>query len=310
ILLLDEATSALDSESEKIVQESIDQITAKADLTTIMIAHRLSSIKKCDRIAVILDGKVKEIGTYEELMAKPKGHFRHLQQIQFGDNPGAMKTRKKKDKKKKKQESKAVNEKETDEDSIDKQKASENAKRARLMAKNDGWYFCIGGIGAIFAGAVYPAWGCKCHAERTMLLVLVLPFSESFLTYPFTVIFAYMIELLYTRVPTGLSDQQYDDIVDDMKTLAGNIAFGSLATIVASLFGNILLYYGFGVAVERMNQRVRDNAFKSLCRQECGYFDANPVGKITSELQDDAALVHSFTGEPIRSLVVSLSSVL
>ena len=95
-----------------------------------------------------------------------------------------------------------------------------------------------------------------------------------------------------------------------MKTLAANIAFGSLGTIIASLVGNILLYYGFGVAVERMNRRVRDDAFKSLCRQECAYFDANPVGKITSQLQDDAALVHSFTGEPIRSLVVALSSVL
>jgi ATP-binding cassette subfamily B (MDR/TAP) protein 1 len=95
-----------------------------------------------------------------------------------------------------------------------------------------------------------------------------------------------------------------------MKTLAANIALGSLGTILASLSGNILLYYGFGIAVERMNQRVRNNAFKSLCRQECGYFDFNPVGKITSELQDDAAMVHSFTGEPIRSLIVSLSSVL
>ena len=158
-MLLDEATSALDSESERIVQESIDQITANADLTTIMIAHRLSSIKKADRIAVILDGKVKEIGTYEELMAKPKGHFRHLQQIQFGDDPA--KTRKKKDKKKKKRQSKVTDEKDGEEDSIDKQKASENAKRARLMAKNDGLYFFIGGIGAVLAGAVYPAWGCK-----------------------------------------------------------------------------------------------------------------------------------------------------
>ena len=130
------------------------------------------------------------------------------------------------------------------------------------------------------------------------------------LTFAFAVIFAYTIELLYTPVASGLTDQDYGDIVDGMKTLAANIAFGSLGTIIASLFGNILLYYGFGVAVERMNRRVRDDAFKSLCRQECGYFDANPVGKITSELQDDAALVHSFTGEPIRSLVVSLASVL
>ncbi|KAL3906406.1 MAG: hypothetical protein SGILL_009283, partial [Bacillariaceae sp.] len=282
ILLLDEATSALDSESERIVQQSIDKVTANADLTTVMIAHRLSSIKKADRIAVILDGKVKEIGTYEELMAKPKGHFRHLQEIQFGDDPGAMKSRKKKDKKKKKKLEKEEAE-EDEEDDIDKDKEKSNAKRARMMAKNDGVYFFIGGIGALLAGAVYPAWGF---------------------------IFAYTIELLYSPVLPDQLDGYYSTVVDDMKTLAANIAFGSLGTIFASLIGNILLYYGFGVAVERMNQRVRDDAFKSLCRQECGYFDAKPVGKITSELQDDAAMIHSFTGEPIRSLIVSLSSVL
>lgn len=94
-----------------------------------------------------------------------------------------------------------------------------------------------------------------------------------------------------------------------MKTLAANIAYGSLGTILASLVGNILLYYGFGVAVERMNLRVRNGAFQSLARQECGFFDANPVGSITSQLQDDAAFLHSFAGAPIRALIVSLSSV-
>jgi ATP-binding cassette, subfamily B (MDR/TAP), member 1 len=88
-----------------------------------------------------------------------------------------------------------------------------------------------------------------------------------------------------------------------MKTLAANVAYGSLASIVASLIGNILLYYGFGIAAERMNRRVRNAAFKSLVRQEVAFFDSHPVGTLTSQLQDDAALVHSFSGEPIRSLV-------
>lgn len=81
ILVLDEATSALDSESEKLIQQSLE--TLMKDRTSIVIAHRLSTIAKLDRIIVLDDGKIIEDGTHAELLAK-KGTYAKLWKHQSG----------------------------------------------------------------------------------------------------------------------------------------------------------------------------------------------------------------------------------
>ena len=80
ILILDEATSALDTISEKKIQEAIHNLVQ--DRTTLIVAHRLSTIRDADRIAVVGNGGIKEFGTYEELMAL-KGEFYRLKNLQI-----------------------------------------------------------------------------------------------------------------------------------------------------------------------------------------------------------------------------------
>lgn len=81
IMILDEATSALDTESERLVQDALDKLMVNR--TTFVIAHRLSTIINADKIVVMENGEIKEVGNHKELL-RLNGLYRHLYEIQFG----------------------------------------------------------------------------------------------------------------------------------------------------------------------------------------------------------------------------------
>ena len=168
---VDEATSALDNESEKIVQGAIDKLMRSKNQTIIVIAHRLSTIQDADRIAVIADGVLQEIGSHNELIQKPNGRYKRL--VTFQDMTGNEK-KKTIDSKDDDDDDHLIdvsvhgNDEEEDED---KKKAKIQSKRAKVLAKEDLGLFFVGAIGAILAGLVFPGWGVSMENEVLITMV-------------------------------------------------------------------------------------------------------------------------------------------
>ena len=80
ILVLDEATASIDTETELLIQDALRQLTRGR--TSILIAHRLQTIQEANRVLVLHDGQVEELGTHEELLAA-KGLYHTLHSLQF-----------------------------------------------------------------------------------------------------------------------------------------------------------------------------------------------------------------------------------
>jgi ATP-binding cassette subfamily B protein len=88
VLILDEATSSLDSESERLIQDALERLMQRR--TSFIIAHRFATVRHADLIVVIVDGRVVESGTHEQLVSIPEGVYRRLAALQFRTESGSI----------------------------------------------------------------------------------------------------------------------------------------------------------------------------------------------------------------------------
>lgn len=286
ILLLDEATSALDMRSETIVQAALDR--AVKGRTTVIVAHRLSTIRNAHRIVYLDKGQVLEQGSHEELMAK-KGAYYNLvagQQVNTESKTKvaavkapiaapAVKTIS--DKK-----SPSLGRRKS---YIEMQKAKDESERllretpfpwCRLLGMlwEDKCCFIWGVFGAFVFGALTPA---------------------------YAVVFGRFVDALVTR-------QARQKTLDEVKICAiyyALIAIGAFVTTSAqiSLFG----YIG-----EHLTYRMRMAAYRALMSKSIAYFDRdeNSSGTLCSRLADDASNIQEATGARISMFFQAISSLL
>ncbi|CAF0897005.1 unnamed protein product [Brachionus calyciflorus] len=272
ILLLDEATSALDNESEAIVQDALDQ--ARLGRTTIIVAHRLSTIRNADIIYALDKGVLAEFGTHEELMSK-MGIYYKLVKSQESNATDKDTFSKKKSRDIKSNESidkiSLKVDQERDERIQSKKLPEPSISRAFELNRPELGFILMGCLASFISGAVQPA---------------------------FSIIFSKVIAVFQICD----RDEQKKDVI------LYCILFISIGII--TFFSNIIQYVMFGLSGENMTKRIRSQAFKAILSQEIGYFDKqeNNVGTLTTRLAVEAAAVQGATGVRLGGVLMNIGN--
>ncbi|RDD35897.1 Multidrug resistance protein 1, partial [Trichoplax sp. H2] len=291
ILLLDEATSALDNESEAIVQAALDK--AREGRTTIVIAHRLSTVRNANVLAALQDGAVAELGTHDELMDVKGIYYELVTNQTFGksdDNedeeeiaqideiadlknasfragsPKVLDNSKRgRQSSVSKQLSRQFSSKSA---SSDVQKEEEEEKedlppvsflKIMRLNKDELGYIFIGTLGAIGQGSVMPV---------------------------FAILFSEIIAVFAECDPVKReSDATFWSLMF--------LVLGSVSGI--SVFLQTLMY---GISGEYMTKRLRSQTFRAILKQEIGWFDeqSHTTGALCNRLATDASEVKGATG--------------
>uniref|UniRef100_A0A8D1DM35 ATP binding cassette subfamily B member 1 n=1 Tax=Sus scrofa TaxID=9823 RepID=A0A8D1DM35_PIG len=287
ILLLDEATSALDSESEAVVQVALDK--AREGRTTIVIAHRLSTVRNADVIAGFDDGVIVEKGSHDELM-KEKGIYFKLVTVQtkgneielenavdeadaldmspkdFGSSLLRRSTRKSM------KGPQGQDRKLSTKEGLDEHVPPVSFWRILKLNITEWPYFVVGIFCAIINGGLQPA---------------------------FSIIFSRMIGV-FTRNDDRETKRQHSNMFSLLFLMLGIISF-----ITFFLQG-----FTFGKAGEILTKRLRYMVFRSMLRQDVSWFDdpKNTTGALTTRLANDAARVKGAIGARLAVITQNIAN--
>ncbi|XP_032926696.1 ATP-dependent translocase ABCB1 [Catharus ustulatus] len=303
ILLLDEATSALDTESESVVQAALDK--AREGRTTVVVAHRLSTVRNADLIAVFEGGVIKEQGNHAKLL-ETKGIYYKLVNMQTIDaeapssenyeyvlpssenyeNVRSIKSsesepefedslsrglRRRSTRRSLKKPGEKNDSPDEEKTSPDEELPPASFMKILKLNKTEWPYFVAGLLCAIINGGLQPA---------------------------FAVIFSEIIGIFSTTDKVYLRKQS--DLYSLLFLVLGIISF----------FTFFFQGYTFGKAGEILTMRLRFMAFKAMLRQDMGWFDnpKNSTGALTTRLANDASQVKGATGTRLALIAQNIAN--
>ncbi|KAK7412536.1 hypothetical protein VNO78_04000 [Psophocarpus tetragonolobus] len=311
ILLLDEATSALDAESERVVQEALEQAMSKR--TTVVVAHRLTTIRNADIIAVVHQGKIVEQGTHDELMKDVDGAYSQLIRLQerAKEAEGSHNSEAEKSSNSFKLDSRMA--RSSSQTAVSTSRASSgrysqshsfvlsdhgehesggiadrrDIEKSEVDTKNSRKVFLrrlaylnkpevpilvLGSIAAIVQGVVFPMFGFL--------------FSSAIITF-------------FEPPEKQRKDSRFWALL--------YVGLG-LVTLVTIPVQN----YFFGIAGGKLVERIRSLTFEKVVHQEISWFDdpANSSGAVGARLSTDASTVKSLVGDTLALIVQNLSTII
>lgn len=280
ILLLDEATSALDSESEKLVQTALDQ--ASMGRTTMVVAHKLATIRNADVIAVMSEGRVIEQGPHTELINSHTGQYAHLVKLQrqfssFNDEHHTPVTKSSASRLSTSKSSPAMFDSPMPFNDPQLLSSSNHPPPSfsRLLALNSPEWkqAVIGSLAAATFGAVQPVYALTVGGMISAFFVL-----------------------------------NHEEMNSRIRTYS--IIFCSLSII--SILVNLLQHYNFAYMGEQLTKRIRLKMLEKILTFETAWFDdeENASGALCSRLSNEASMVKSLVADRMSLLIQTGSGVL
>ncbi|RLN92875.1 hypothetical protein BBJ28_00025509, partial [Nothophytophthora sp. Chile5] len=288
LLVLDEATSALDSESERVVQAALNDLMDKTKMTTLVIAHRLSTVRRADKIVVVSGGSVVEEGRHDALLAIPNGVYRNLCLIQeekaqeggevaastfMGDRNGGNNS----------VIGHRLGSLSGKRDAINDDPIVDNAERgaaaetkftlfdAMEFSRPERRFFIAGMLSAAVLGFAMPG-------SAVLISSMVASMTSK-----------------YSEYQTSGLQSSLDQLSSDV-TIYGLCYLGGAVVVFAC---TALQSFCFRYISQKLTSRLRDVHFTALCRQEIAFFDdkKNATGALTADLSTNATKVALISGD-------------
>ncbi|KAI6672600.1 hypothetical protein NL676_000506 [Syzygium grande] len=308
ILLLDEATSALDAESERIVQEALDRIMANR--TTVIVAHRLSTIRNADMIAVIHQGKIVERGSHSELLKDPDGAYSQLIRLQQVNA----------------EQDQATDDQSKSENLLDGRQSSQRMSLRSISQGSSGvgnssrhsLSISFGLATGLNAPDGAPANPESSSLEKTEAAAEVSIRRLAYLNKPevpvlligsiFAIIAGMVFPIFGILLSTAI--KTFYEVPHKLKKDSKFWALMFMILGLVSLVAYPARTYFFSIAGCRLIQRIRSMCFEKVVHMEVGWFDEpeHSSGVIGARLSADAATVRALVGDALGQLVQNSAS--